>query len=82
MCRTTAATRARPCRSCADGRCATASTRKDRPVEEALALAIEIAFYAADYIAHHTPFLEPLLGSPEFDRVIAVAGRRVREFRD
>jgi len=39
-------------------------------------------FYPHQFIAHHTPFLESLKGTPAFDRILATAERRVREFHD
>jgi serine/threonine protein kinase/tetratricopeptide (TPR) repeat protein len=43
--------------------------------------AIENGFYPGDFIAAHCPFLAPLRGSAEFQRISARATQRVREFR-
>ena len=43
--------------------------------------AVEHGFYPHDYIAVHCPFLAPLRGTAEFDRIVARAARRVGEFR-
>ncbi len=43
--------------------------------------AIEGGFYPADFIAIHCPFLAPLRGSAEFQRIAARAMQRVGEFR-
>ena len=42
--------------------------------------AVERGFYPHDYIAVHCPFLAPLRGTAEFDRVLASAARRVAAF--
>ena len=43
--------------------------------------AVERGFYPAPFIAEHCPFLASLRGSAAFDRVLAIATRRVAEFR-
>jgi eukaryotic-like serine/threonine-protein kinase len=53
--------------------------------EQAVALrlleqAVERGFYPHDYIAVHCPFLAPLRGTTEFDRIVARAAKRVGEF--
>jgi tetratricopeptide (TPR) repeat protein len=45
-----------------------------------LAEAVDRGFYPHDYIAVHCPFLAPLRGTVEFDRVLAAAARRVTAF--
>jgi hypothetical protein len=44
--------------------------------------AVTSNFYPHQFIAHHTPFLEPLKGSAAFDRLLAIAEGRVREFHN
>ena len=46
-----------------------------------LSEAVERGFYPHDYIAVHCPFLTPLRGSAEFERIAARAAARVAEFR-
>jgi len=46
-----------------------------------LADAVERGFYPGDFIAVHCPFLAPLRGSVEFQRIAARAAQRVAEFR-
>jgi hypothetical protein len=43
--------------------------------------AVERGFHPHDYIAVHCPFLAPLRGTAEFDRIAARAARRVADFR-
>jgi hypothetical protein len=43
--------------------------------------AVERGFYPHDYIAVHCPFLAPLRGTAEFDRIVARAAERVAAFR-
>jgi eukaryotic-like serine/threonine-protein kinase len=43
--------------------------------------AVERGFYPHDYIAVHCPFLAPLRGTAEFDRIVARAAGRVAAFR-
>jgi eukaryotic-like serine/threonine-protein kinase len=43
--------------------------------------AVEHGFYPHDYIAVHCPFLAPLRGIAEFDRIVARAAERVAAFR-
>jgi TolB-like protein/tetratricopeptide (TPR) repeat protein len=43
--------------------------------------AVERGFYPYDYIAAHCPFLAPLRGIGDFNRIVARAGERVAEFR-
>jgi TolB-like protein len=38
-------------------------------------------FYPHDFIARHSPFMAPLRGMPEFERILAKAARRVADFR-
>ena len=45
-----------------------------------LSEAVERGFYPHAYIAVHCPFLTPLRGSAEFDRIAARAAARVAEF--
>ena len=42
--------------------------------------AVERGFYPHDYIAVHCPFLAPLRGIAEFDRIVARAAERVAAF--
>ena len=42
--------------------------------------AVDRGFYPHDYIAVHCPFLAPLRGTAEFERVVASAARRVTTF--
>ena len=42
--------------------------------------AVDSSFYPHQFIARHTPFMAPLRGMPEFDRILAKAARRVKEF--
>ena len=46
-----------------------------------LGQAVERGFYPHDYIAVHCPFLAPLRGIAEFDRIVATAAERVAAFR-
>ncbi len=46
-----------------------------------LGQAVERGFYPHDYIAVHCPFLAPLRGLAEFDRIVATAAERVAAFR-
>lgn len=41
--------------------------------------AVTSSFYAHEFVAHHTPFLESLEGSAAFEGVLAIAARRVAE---
>lgn len=43
--------------------------------------AVARGFYPSDYISVHCPFLQSLRGTAEFDRIAAMAARRVAEFR-
>ena len=43
--------------------------------------AVERGFYPHDYLAVHCPFLAPLRGTAEFDRIVARAAERVAAFR-
>jgi hypothetical protein len=45
-----------------------------------LELAVQRGFHPHAYIAVHCPFLAPLRATPEFDRIAALAARRVAEF--
>ena len=47
---------------------------------ELLDWAVEHGFYPAQFFAKWCPFMAPLRGSPEFDRIVAKAARRVAEF--
>ena len=52
-------------------------------VPRALALfeqAVDTSFYPHQFFAVYCPFLGPLRGTPEFERILAKAERRVREF--
>jgi eukaryotic-like serine/threonine-protein kinase len=42
--------------------------------------AVDNGFYAHEFFAMHCPFLAPLRGTPDFDRILAKAARRVAEF--
>jgi hypothetical protein len=42
--------------------------------------AVDNGFYPYDFLAIHCPFMAPLRGSAEFDRVLTKARRRVAEF--
>ena len=46
-----------------------------------LGQAVERGFYPHDHIAVHCPFLAPLRGIAEFDRIVATAAERVAAFR-
>jgi serine/threonine protein kinase/thioredoxin-like negative regulator of GroEL len=46
-----------------------------------VAQAVDTSFYPHDFIARHTPFMAPLRGTPEFERITAKAARRVAEFK-
>jgi hypothetical protein len=37
-------------------------------------------FYPHDFIARYSPFMAPLRGTPEFERILAKAARRVADF--
>ena len=47
---------------------------------ELFEMAVDKSFYPYEFFAIHCPFLEPLRGTPEFDRVLAKSARRVAEF--
>ena len=47
---------------------------------ELFEMAVDKSFYPHDFFARYCPFLEPLRGLPEFDRIIAKAAKRVAEF--
>ena len=52
-------------------------------VPRALALfeqAVDTSFYPHQFFAVYCPFLGPLRGTPEFERILAKAARRVAEF--
>jgi serine/threonine protein kinase/tetratricopeptide (TPR) repeat protein len=42
--------------------------------------AVDGGFFPHEFYAIHCPFLQPLRGTPEFERVLAKAARRVAEF--
>jgi hypothetical protein len=42
--------------------------------------AVDHGFYPDQFFAKWCPFMIPLRGSPEFDRIVAKAARRVAEF--
>ena len=42
--------------------------------------AVDTSFYPHQFFAVYCPFLGPLRGTPEFERILAKAERRVREF--
>ena len=42
--------------------------------------AVETSFYPAEFTAKYNPFLASLRGDPEFDRIVAIAEKRAREF--
>lgn len=43
--------------------------------------AVERGFYPSDFISEHCPFLAPLRGSAECQRIAARAAQRVAEFQ-
>jgi hypothetical protein len=47
---------------------------------ELLEWAVDHGFYPAPFFAKWCPFMAPLRGMPEFDRIVAKAARRVAEF--
>ena len=47
---------------------------------ELLERAVDRGFYPSRFIAEFCPFMAPLRGMPEFDRIVAKAARRVAEF--
>ena len=47
---------------------------------ELLEWAVDHGFYPAQFFAEWCPFMAPLRGMPEFDRIVAKAARRVAEF--
>jgi TolB-like protein/Flp pilus assembly protein TadD len=47
---------------------------------ELLERAVDHGFYPSEFFAEHCPFVAPLRGMPEFDRIVAKAARRVAEF--
>jgi len=47
---------------------------------ELFGYAVDNGFYPHEFFAVHCPFLAPLRGTPEFDRILAKAARRVAEF--
>jgi tetratricopeptide (TPR) repeat protein len=47
---------------------------------ELFEMAVDKSFYPHDFFAVYCPFLEPLRGTTEFDRVLSKAARRVAEF--
>lgn len=47
---------------------------------ELFEMAVDKSFYPHHFFAVYCPFLEPLRGTAEFDRVLAKAARRVAEF--
>jgi tetratricopeptide (TPR) repeat protein len=47
---------------------------------ELLDWAVDHGFYPFGFIAEFCPFMAPLRGTPEFDRIVAKAARRVAEF--
>jgi hypothetical protein len=52
-------------------------------ISRALALlgqAVDTSFYPHQFFAVYCPFLRPLRGTPDFERILAKAERRVREF--
>jgi len=42
--------------------------------------AVDGGFYPYPFLAEYCPFMEPLRGMPEFERIVAKAARRVAEF--
>ena len=58
-----------------------AITGDTRTALRLLEQAVERGFYAHDHIAVHCPFLAPLRGTAEFDRIVARAAARVSAFR-
>ena len=47
---------------------------------ELLERAVDRGFYPHKYFAEYCPFMAPLRGMPEFDRIVTKAARRVAEF--
>jgi hypothetical protein len=47
---------------------------------ELLEFAVDHGMYPYRFYAKFCPFMEPLRGMPEFDRIVAKAARRVAEF--
>jgi hypothetical protein len=47
---------------------------------ELLEFAVDHGMYPYRFYAEFCPFMEPLRGMPEFDRIVAKAARRVAEF--
>jgi serine/threonine protein kinase/tetratricopeptide (TPR) repeat protein len=43
--------------------------------------AVDTSFYPHQFIACHSPFMAPLRGTPRFERILAKAERRVKEFQ-
>jgi hypothetical protein len=44
--------------------------------------AVDHGFYPVRFIAEFCPFMVPLRGLPEFDRIVAKAARRVAAFTE
>jgi hypothetical protein len=42
--------------------------------------AVDGGFYPVRFLAEFCPFMAPLRGMPEFERIVAKAARRVAEF--
>jgi hypothetical protein len=47
---------------------------------ELLEFAVDHGMYPYQFYAKFCPFMAPLRGMPEFDRIVAKAARRVAEF--
>jgi len=41
---------------------------------------VDGGFYPYPFLAEYCPFMAPLRGMPEFERIVAKAARRVAEF--
>ncbi len=42
--------------------------------------AVDSSFYPYQFFSSYCPFIQPLRGSPEFERIVAKAARRVKEY--
>jgi hypothetical protein len=53
----------------------------ERGALELVEQGVDHNFYPHDFIARYSPFMAPLRGMPEFERILAKAARRVADFR-
>jgi hypothetical protein len=44
--------------------------------------AVDSSFYPYQFFSSYCPFIQPLRGSPEFERILAKAAQRVKEFTE